>query len=110
MSETLLAVIIGGAIAVIGSASTQFLLFWLNGRKEKQNRRRLAIEYATKASIELQRELEGMNSERKKKRKDLDEIIALSIKKVDGYSDDEISGVIAISQWVAEGRWLARNR
>ena len=36
MSETLLAVIIGGAIAVVGSAVTQILLFWLTGRREKQ--------------------------------------------------------------------------
>ena len=38
MSETLWAVVIGGLIAIAGSAATQLLLFWLNNRKEKKQR------------------------------------------------------------------------
>jgi len=44
MSETLWAVIIGGLIAILGSAATQILLFWLNSRKERKERRLKAFE------------------------------------------------------------------
>lgn len=44
MSETLWAVTIGGLIAIAGSAATQLTMFWLNKRKEKQDRRFRALE------------------------------------------------------------------
>jgi len=44
MSETLLAVIIGGLLAIAGSAVTQIILFWLQGRREKKERRLRLLE------------------------------------------------------------------
>lgn len=97
MNETLLAVIIGGAIAIVGSAVTQLLLFWLNSRRERHARRRLAIENQVKAMLrvdEKRAEDAGIDVH------DPDEIIAQAIKNVDKYSDDELSGVMAITQWL----------
>jgi len=49
MSETLQAVIIGGVIAIVGSAATQTVLFWLNNRKERKRRLRFARQQYAKS-------------------------------------------------------------
>lgn len=51
MSETLWGVVIGGAIAVIGSAVTQLLLFALDNRQKSKEQRMQTLKYLAKSEI-----------------------------------------------------------
>ena len=82
MNETLIAVIIGGTIAIVGSAATQIILFWLTGRREKKGRRRLLLEYrgrmmTKKAFLE------------KRDQKDMTKSMFASIEESKRFSDDQ---------------------
>lgn len=99
MSETLFAVIIGGAIAVVGSAATQLILFWLNGRRETQERRRIAIEHSATAMA-----LYPENQDR-----DGEDLINAAVFKVNTYNDDQMSAVIGMARAYSDNKAPTRN-
>jgi hypothetical protein len=90
MTETLWAVVIGGLIAILGSAATQILLFWLNERMEKQQRRRVAIEFA---AASFQRGLQLCGEE-----ETIEPATAVAIEHVDSYSDDWLRRLVGIGK------------
>lgn len=87
MSETLLAAFLGGAF---GGFVTQLVIFWLTGRKEKRQRRRLALEYA--AALEYG----NMPLMLLKFGGDISDTYRRVIAEVDKLSDDEIAVLVGL--------------
>ena len=89
-----LGAISGGFIAVVGSAVTQIVLFWMNERRERKERRRMFLEYRARQMTKLW-DKTGDESISEDK-------IFAEIEKSSGLSDDRISVIIGMLKYYVE--------